>query len=173
MVEHLATTEEGTGLAVLMIDVDRFKRYNDQFGHLAADSVLEHLADVLSAAVRDPDLVSRYGGDEFVVLFPDVTTGDAARLAERLRNSANNQLAEDGDADRLHERGILYAPDFIANGGGALAFGLIHRGVTDDDTIAEMLDGIGTTLGDMFREASDQGASPHRIAISRIEALLR
>ena len=83
--EHLATTEQGTGLAVLMIDVDRFKRYNDQFGHLAADSVLEHLADVLSAAVREPDLVSRYGGDEFVVLFPNVTTSDATRLAERLR----------------------------------------------------------------------------------------
>lgn len=86
--------------------------------------------------------------------------------------SANNQLAEDGDADRLHERGILYAPDFIANGGGALAFGLIRRGVTDNDTIAGMLDGISTTLGDVFRDAFDQGVSPHRIAISRIEVLL-
>ncbi|NIM63785.1 MAG: amino acid dehydrogenase, partial [Acidobacteria bacterium] len=50
--------------------------------------------------------------------------------------SANNQLAEDDDADRLHDRGILYAPDFIANGGGALAFALIKSGITDEAKIA-------------------------------------
>ncbi len=72
-------------LAVFMLDVDRFKRYNDEFGHLAADGVLEHLAEVLSAAVREPDLVARYGGDEFVVIVPDVTPEEAVRLAERLR----------------------------------------------------------------------------------------
>jgi len=86
--------------------------------------------------------------------------------------SANNQLAEDADADRLHERGILYAPDFIANGGGALAFGLIHSGVTDEKRISRRLDGIGTNLVDVFREASSRGESPHSVAIRRIQDAL-
>jgi diguanylate cyclase (GGDEF)-like protein len=71
--------------AVFMLDVDRFKRYNDQFGHLSADKVLEHLADVLRAAVRNPDLVARFGGDEFVIVVPDVSADDGLQLAERLR----------------------------------------------------------------------------------------
>ena len=71
--------------AVFMLDVDRFKRFNDQFGHLSADKVLEHLANILKAAVRNPDLVARYGGDEFVIIVPDVTADEAVQLAERLR----------------------------------------------------------------------------------------
>ncbi len=71
--------------AVFMLDVDRFKRFNDQFGHLSADKVLEHLANILKAAVRNPDLVARYGGDEFVIVVPDVTADEAVQLAERLR----------------------------------------------------------------------------------------
>ena len=86
--------------------------------------------------------------------------------------SANNQLAGDADADLLHERGILYAPDFIANGGGALAFALINSGMTDEARLARRLDGIETALSDLFREASDGGESPHRVAIRRIQAAL-
>ena len=71
--------------AVFMLDVDRFKRFNDQFGHLSADKVLEHLANILKAAVRNPDLVARYGGDEFVIVVPDVTADESIQLAERLR----------------------------------------------------------------------------------------
>lgn len=72
-------------VAVFMLDVDRFKRFNDQYGHLTADRVLEHLADIIKEAVRDPDLVARYGGDEFVVIMPDVNQEDSVKLAERLR----------------------------------------------------------------------------------------
>ncbi len=86
--------------------------------------------------------------------------------------SANNQLAEDADGERLHERGILYAPDFIANGGGALAFALFDSGMTDETRIERRLDGIGTGLGDLFREASDSGQSPQRVAIRRIQDAL-
>jgi diguanylate cyclase (GGDEF)-like protein len=73
------------GLAVFVIDIDRFKRFNDRFGHLAADRVLEQLGQTLSSAVRRPDLVARFGGDEFVLIVPDVTERDALALAERLR----------------------------------------------------------------------------------------
>jgi len=75
---------EEASLGVFMIDVDRFKRYNDQFGHLSADGVLEQLAVVLTEATRDIDLVARYGGDEFVVMIRQVSAHEAVRLAERL-----------------------------------------------------------------------------------------
>lgn len=90
MASQLASTGEGTRLAVLMIDVDHFKRYNDQFGHLVADRVLEQLGEILSSAVREPDFVARYGGDEFVVLFPNVSHDEAVRLAERLRKQVED-----------------------------------------------------------------------------------
>jgi len=84
--ERLAVADqENRAVAVFMVDVDRFKRYNDQFGHLAADGVLEALADQLAAAAHDRELVARYGGDEFVIIVPDVTAEDALLLAERLR----------------------------------------------------------------------------------------
>jgi len=83
--QHLeAAAEKGRSLALLMIDVDRFKRYNDRYGHLAADGVLEQLAELLSAAIHGSRLVGRYGGDEFVMIVPGVAAEDALRLAERL-----------------------------------------------------------------------------------------
>jgi len=93
-------------------------------------------------------------------------------LCRAVVGSANNQLAEDRDADDLHGRGILYAPDFIANGGGALAFGLIHSGLTDEKKIATRLDGIETMLNDVFREAKSGDESPQRVADRRIQAKL-
>lgn len=85
--QHLDARKEAPHCtAVLMIDVDRFKRYNDQFGHLVADGILEQIAHVLGASVREPDRVARYGGDEFVVIVSNVTADDAMLLAERLRN---------------------------------------------------------------------------------------
>lgn len=80
-----AVAQDGKSFALLMIDIDRFKRYNDQYGHLVADAILEQLAQLLIAAVRDPDLVARYGGDEFVAVVLDVAPADAVPVAERLR----------------------------------------------------------------------------------------
>ena len=71
--------------------------------------------------------------------------------------SANNQLAEDVDAERLAEAGILYAPDFIANGGGALAFGLIQRGQKDEETLLRAVAGIEQTLAAVFEVAARRG----------------
>ena len=78
--------QTGLGPAVFMLDIDRFKRVNDHYGHLAADGMLEQLGATLSEAVRHPDLVARFGGDEFVVIVPDVGSGDALTLAERMRH---------------------------------------------------------------------------------------
>jgi diguanylate cyclase (GGDEF)-like protein len=71
--------------AVVMVDVDRFKQYNDDYGHPAGDRVLVRVAALLEDAVREVDSVARYGGEEFVVLMPEAGEREAAALAERLR----------------------------------------------------------------------------------------
>lgn len=72
-------------IALLMLDIDRFKLINDGWGHAAGDEVLKHLATVTKAAVRPRDLVARVGGEEFCVLLPDTVPEDAAEIAERVR----------------------------------------------------------------------------------------
>lgn len=79
-----------TGAAVLMLDLDHFKAVNDAHGHLAGDDVLAAVAAALRSGVRAHDLVGRFGGEEFVVLLPDLPKGAAGRselvaVAERLR----------------------------------------------------------------------------------------
>ncbi len=71
-------------LAVLLLDVDYFKRINDQWGHGAGDAVLRRLGAVLRTTVRLPDLVARYGGEEFAVLLPESNADAAVGLANRL-----------------------------------------------------------------------------------------
>ncbi len=75
----------GSGLAVLMVDLDNFKAVNDAHGHLAGDEVLRAVAATLAAEVRAYDAVGRFGGEEFVVLLSGVDTAAAARTADRLR----------------------------------------------------------------------------------------
>lgn len=76
--------ERGDG-AVLMIDIDRFKDYNDGHGHLAGDHVLRQVADALAANTRPSDRVYRFGGEEFLVLLPGASIIDALAVAERQR----------------------------------------------------------------------------------------
>ncbi|MGC9505301.1 diguanylate cyclase domain-containing protein [Baaleninema sp.] len=74
-------------LALLLCDVDRFKLYNDTYGHLAGDDCLRTIAEVMTQAVRRPaDLVARYGGEEFAIVLPNTPERGALRVAERLQN---------------------------------------------------------------------------------------
>ena len=72
-------------IALMMIDLDHFKRVNDQYGHLVGDDVLRDVAAILKNAVRAVDVVARYGGEEFVVVLPETAAGGAQAFAERLR----------------------------------------------------------------------------------------
>ncbi len=114
-VERLAVTDELTGLnnrrgffdlgrremeraqrthrpvTALMLDLDGFKRINDTFGHAVGDEVLRHLGDRCRRAVRDIDLVGRYGGEEFCVLLPETDLKTALEVAERIRSSIADQ----------------------------------------------------------------------------------
>lgn len=73
------------GFALLLIDVDHFKRINDAHGHAVGDQVLRHVAAVIAAQARQADSVGRYGGDEFIIVAPQSTLAGAAQAAERLR----------------------------------------------------------------------------------------
>ncbi|WP_370973274.1 diguanylate cyclase [Amycolatopsis sp. cg9] len=83
--EHARALRRGGGFAVLMIDLDHFKRINDTYGHLTGDDVLAAVAVAISGSVRQGDTVGRFGGEEFVVLLPAIGHADVLAIAERVR----------------------------------------------------------------------------------------
>lgn len=92
-----------TPLALMMIDVDYFKRYNDRYGHQAGDECLSSVAQVLKMAVRaEGDLVARYGGEEFVVVLPGVSLAHATAIAERIQQ-------------KIREAGLPHAASAVAS----------------------------------------------------------
>ncbi len=85
--EHQLYRDGMSPLALLLIDVDHFKRVNDSHGHQAGDEVLRGVAEVLRSTVREGDLPARYGGEEFVVLMAGADQAEALRVAERIRET--------------------------------------------------------------------------------------
>ncbi|GAA2206449.1 GGDEF domain-containing protein [Nonomuraea monospora] len=83
--EIVRARRTGETLALLIIDIDHFKRVNDAHGHLVGDQVLVGVASMLRSQLRDYDVVGRFGGEEFVVLLPGADIDEARRVAERLR----------------------------------------------------------------------------------------
>lgn len=77
---------QGSATAILLMDLDHFKRINDTWGHPAGDAVLKHVAHMAASTVRSTDLVGRLGGEEFMVLLPNTSLEAARRLAEKLRH---------------------------------------------------------------------------------------
>jgi len=73
--------------SLILLDIDFFKRYNDEFGHSAGDLVLKNIAAVMQKCVSPVDLVARYGGEEFVVLLPNKTKDEAMVVAEKIRHA--------------------------------------------------------------------------------------
>jgi diguanylate cyclase (GGDEF)-like protein len=87
------------GLALLLVDLDKFKDVNDARGHLAGDSVLRQVGDMLRREARSVDIVARFGGDEFVLVLPETTQEGAVIFAERLRKRiGDHDFAETGAA---------------------------------------------------------------------------
>ncbi|HEY1920923.1 MAG TPA: GGDEF domain-containing protein [Streptosporangiaceae bacterium] len=97
--EVVRVLRTGTTLAVLLVDIDHFKRVNDTHGHLAGDQVLATLAGELRQQVRDSDLVGRFGGEEFVVLLPGADADEAGKVAERLRERIAAAITVAGDIE--------------------------------------------------------------------------
>jgi two-component system cell cycle response regulator len=86
--EELARAQRRAGtIACLMIDIDKFKGINDGYGHLAGDVALKEIAQRVESQIRTMDTAARFGGDELAILLPDSSAAEAAKLAERIRES--------------------------------------------------------------------------------------
>jgi diguanylate cyclase (GGDEF)-like protein/PAS domain S-box-containing protein len=95
--EWARAKREGTPLSLLLIDVDHFKKFNDEYGHQAGDACLRSLGQILAEQVRRPaDLAARYGGEEFALLLPNTDAEGCVKLGERVRAA-------------VHELGMLHA----------------------------------------------------------------
>lgn len=79
-------------VSVLLLDVDKFKDYNDEFGHPSGDGVLRGVAALLKQAVRDGDVAGRYGGEEFLAILPGTDAERAVRVAERIRRAVEREV---------------------------------------------------------------------------------
>lgn len=84
----------GPPVSLLLVDVDHFKRFNDEHGHQAGDAVLSQVADVLNESTRQMDFLARYGGEEFGVVLPGTTLDEATTVAERIRGAVERQTFE-------------------------------------------------------------------------------
>jgi diguanylate cyclase len=95
-------SRHGGALSLLFVDVDHFKRVNDQFGHLIGDEVLKFVAAKIRDTVRQTDFVGRYGGEEFAVIMPRASLDTAQIVAERIRSRfAQSQLKATGTSQHL------------------------------------------------------------------------
>ncbi|MGI8930209.1 MAG: diguanylate cyclase, partial [Candidatus Limnocylindria bacterium] len=129
LVERVSAPGSDGEVTLLMMDLDRFKAYNDHHGHPAGDQLLMAVASALGGAARDDDGVYRYGGDEFALILPDTTVADAVRVAERVRSAV--AALSDGDATPVTiSVGIAGLPgdaagraDLISAADGALYYG--------------------------------------------------
>ena len=86
----------GRGFALLMADIDRFKEYNDTFGHVAGDQVLARMGVILRELTREVDCAARFGGEEFAIMMPETDLDGAAAVAERIRQRLSEEVIAGG-----------------------------------------------------------------------------
>ncbi|WP_413161801.1 GGDEF domain-containing protein [Capilliphycus salinus ALCB114379] len=82
--------------SLILLDIDRFKLINDTYGHEGGDLVLKHISDLIADNLRSYDFLSRWGGEEFLILLPETSLNEAVDVAERLRIAVENQPAANG-----------------------------------------------------------------------------
>lgn len=87
-----ALQKEKALFAVAFIDIDRFKDINDTSGHLTGDCILKHLANKLKSLTRSTDMLCRYGGEEFVIIYNDVSRDDIVQKVEKIREEVQNTI---------------------------------------------------------------------------------
>jgi diguanylate cyclase (GGDEF)-like protein/PAS domain S-box-containing protein len=94
------TLREGSQISLLLLDLDRFKEFNDKYGHQVGDDCLRAVADAVRDAVRTTDIPARYGGEEIAVILPSTNTPGATEVAEKVRSAVESlQIAHDANPD--------------------------------------------------------------------------
>jgi diguanylate cyclase (GGDEF)-like protein len=117
----------GGSIAVLMMDIDNFKRYNDRFGHPEGDRCLRRVAGAIREEVRGDDFVARIGGEEFVVVLRNADAAQAARAGERIRQAVEDlAIAHDGH-DGQHVVTISIGAGVIKPSRGGTSTALLQR----------------------------------------------
>jgi diguanylate cyclase (GGDEF)-like protein len=104
----------GIPLSVIFLDLDGFKGVNDQYGHLAGSRTLSEVGQILLSAVRESDVLARYGGDEFVVVLPETPSGGAQVIAERIRRAIEEHAFLEAQGLKAHisaSFGVATYPD--------------------------------------------------------------
>ena len=112
------TSRSGTALSLLLVDVDLFKSYNDQYGHLAGDEALRRVANLLKGSLKRPgDVVARFGGEEFVAILPDTDEDGAYLVAEGFRRALSDARLPHALADKGYITASIgvatYMPDVV------------------------------------------------------------
>jgi diguanylate cyclase (GGDEF)-like protein len=92
--ELLKSIRKGTGLGIIMADIDHFKEFNDSHGHGAGDTLLVLLSAFLTKKMRASDVICRYGGEEFLILLPETSLEDAVKRAENIREEIKTLIVE-------------------------------------------------------------------------------
>lgn len=90
--------ENGDAVALMMIDIDNFKQFNDMFGHIAGDRALSAVAKILQIQFRPRDVLARYGGDEFAVLLPATNKEQALAIGDRIRQIVSGDTGDSADS---------------------------------------------------------------------------
>lgn len=109
--------EQETALSMLMLDIDHFKDYNDRYGHAAGDKVLKGIADIIRKNTTEMDILTRYGGEEFVILFPAKDKGQTKLIAENIRKETESAIfhLRRQETKVTISAGIASFPDDAAN----------------------------------------------------------
>lgn len=116
LTQEMRRLERLTGsLAVLILDIDYFKRVNDTYGHPVGDAVLKGVADIISTTIREIDIAARYGGEEFAIILPGTEARGAMKMAERLRKTImEEKYSGEGDTFRVTVSiGVSAYPDGV------------------------------------------------------------
>lgn len=91
----------GRPLSVIMIDIDHFKTFNDNHGHLLGDQILQGVAGLLESSIRKADILARFGGEEFVILLPEIDNERGRKVAEKLRRAVEHAEFPKADSQPL------------------------------------------------------------------------
>lgn len=163
-----AAHRRGTGLAVLFLDVDDFKKVNDTFGHIAADRLLVEMTRRITSELRAGDTAARVGGDEFLVLLDEVATDDAAlavarRLTDRLREpydfGTHHHPATTSIGVALRSDDLA-TPDAIVAAADAAMYDAKRRGGGLSVLHSRERHGASPIAGPAAGSAPEHGASP-------------